>query len=536
MSGGPSLGVEQRRAGDERIEVVVAVVDRHLELHPRARRRPVERHAGERDVALEHRRVHLARGVAELVEVVVVDVVLVLDRRVVLGRDEPRLVVDPVVVAPVDDQPAQLPARRPAGQLAPDRVAADELAIGGRDVADHPAEPELDRGRPIVVGPGEAARMEVDIEEDETGLDAGHVQRGHPDRDHALAPAALPHRVPDGQRVGGRDPQLEPEVAGEAGPRDEDGHLGDGRRGDPEVGEVRDGLRQRGEDVARPWALDREHRPGGRHVLDPDVETADETLEIGEVRLGRGQDELVVGEPQDDPVLDDEAAIVAPGRVLRVTRSACPDVASEDAGQEALGVWPVDPVLVERRRVEQAGGIADREVLELVRHLVANRGQVVRPVLPQPGLVERARPLVEGRRPDHAADDTRGIPSRADSVPPGRADRSSGATRRARRQGTCRRAVASGCEALPGRILSTGPRCRSGTTRHRIPEGRRLRHRPSLGTEQGRNDDSVVGRPPLRRPVRRCCPCARVRISTSAPLPSTGRGGRIHAWSGFAGS
>ena len=111
-------GLKQRRTGDDRIEVVVAVVDRHLELHPRARRRPVERHAGEGDVALEHRRVHLARGVAELVEVVVVDVVLVLDRRVVLGRDEPRLVVDPIVVAPVDDEPAQLPARRPAGELA----------------------------------------------------------------------------------------------------------------------------------------------------------------------------------------------------------------------------------------------------------------------------------------------------------------------------------------------------------------------------------------------------------------------------------
>ena len=132
MSGGPSLGVEQRRAGDDRIEVVVAVVDGHLELHPRARRRPVERHAGERDVALEHRRVHLAGRVAELVEVVVVDVVLVLDRRVVLGRDEPRLVVDPIVVAPVDDEPAQLPARGLAGQLAADRVAPDELAIGGR--------------------------------------------------------------------------------------------------------------------------------------------------------------------------------------------------------------------------------------------------------------------------------------------------------------------------------------------------------------------------------------------------------------------
>src|SRR6476661_3335981 len=60
MSGGPSLGVEQRGAGDDRIEIVVAMVDRHLELDPRSRRGPVERHARERDVALEHRRIHLA--------------------------------------------------------------------------------------------------------------------------------------------------------------------------------------------------------------------------------------------------------------------------------------------------------------------------------------------------------------------------------------------------------------------------------------------------------------------------------------------
>ena len=62
----------------------------------------------------------------------------------------------------------------------------------GRDVADHPAEPELDRRRAVVVGPGEPARVEVDVEEHETGLDPSHVQRGHPDRDHALAAGCPP--------------------------------------------------------------------------------------------------------------------------------------------------------------------------------------------------------------------------------------------------------------------------------------------------------------------------------------------------------
>ena len=145
-----------------------------------------------------------------------------------------------------------------------------------------------------------------------------------------------------------------------------------------------------------------------RHVLDLDVETADEALEVGEVRLGGGEEVLVLGEPDDDAVLDDEAAVVAPERVLRLPGRARPDVAGQHAGQEALRVGPVDPVLVQRRRVEEPGRVADREVLELVGHLVADGGQVARPVLPQPGLVERARALVERRRPDHAGDDTRG--------------------------------------------------------------------------------------------------------------------------------
>ena len=70
----------------------------------------------------------------------------------------------------------------------------------------------------------------------------------------------------------------------------------------------------------------------------PDVEPADQPLEVGEVRLGRGEQELVRRVAQDDAVLDDEAAIVAPDGVLGVTRLAGPDVAGQDAGQEALGV------------------------------------------------------------------------------------------------------------------------------------------------------------------------------------------------------
>ena len=81
---------------------------------------------------------------------------------------------------------------------------------------------------------------------------------------------------------------------------------------------------------------------------------------------------------EHDAVLDDEAAVVAPERVLGVAGRARPDVAGEHAGQEPLGVGTVDPVLVQRRRVEDPGAVADREVLELLRHLVAVGGEVCR--------------------------------------------------------------------------------------------------------------------------------------------------------------
>src|SRR4051812_21373736 len=98
--------------------------------------------------------------------------------------------------------------------------------------------------------------MEVDVEEDEARLDPEDVERGHPDRDHALPAAHLPDGVPDPDRARGRDPDLEPEVTGVAGAGQE--HL-DARDRRPDHVEVAEGLRLRRElpdEVARPRALD----------------------------------------------------------------------------------------------------------------------------------------------------------------------------------------------------------------------------------------------------------------------------------------
>ena len=61
---------------------------------------------------------------------------------------------------------------------------------------------------------------------------------------------------------------------------------------------------------------------------------ADAVGEVGEVRLGAGEEVLVLGGVEDHAVLDDEAAVVEPAGVLGLAGRAGPDVAGEDAGEE----------------------------------------------------------------------------------------------------------------------------------------------------------------------------------------------------------
>ena len=57
----------------------------------------------------------------------------------------------------------------------------------------------------------------------------------------------------------------------------------------------------------------------------------DAVSEVGEVRLGAGQQVFRLARVQDDPVLDDEASIVQPARVLGLAGAALADVPGQDA-------------------------------------------------------------------------------------------------------------------------------------------------------------------------------------------------------------
>ena len=69
------------------------------------------------------------------------------------------------------------------------------------DALEHPAQAELLRGDPVVVGEDEPAVVEVDVDQGETGLDPQHHQRVLAERAQAVAPPR-----PRGSRPGRRAP------------------------------------------------------------------------------------------------------------------------------------------------------------------------------------------------------------------------------------------------------------------------------------------------------------------------------------------
>ncbi len=155
------------------------------------------------------------------------------------------------------------------------------------------------------------------------------------------------------------------------------------------------------EDQPGPGTLDRQSRPGPGLVGDRHPHPVGEAGQVGQVGAGGGQEELVGRQPEHHPVFHDVAVVVAPDGVLRPPGSAAPDVTRQHPAQEPLGLGAHQPVLVERRGVEDAGTVAHRQVLELLRELVLVGHQVAGPVTPQAGLVERRDTLVEGGGADH---------------------------------------------------------------------------------------------------------------------------------------
>jgi hypothetical protein len=162
----------------------------------------------------------------------------------------------------------------------------------------------------VGVVPGEAAGGEVGVQQEQAGLDAQHLQGIEAERQDAVAADALAERVPHGESVAGRRPDLVAQVAGEPGAADRDRRAGDLAGGHAEVREGSGRGDEPRQQLARARPLQRQHAVLVADVLEPHVQPPDAVGEPGEVRLGAGQEVLVRRRVQHHAVLDDEAAVV----------------------------------------------------------------------------------------------------------------------------------------------------------------------------------------------------------------------------------
>ena len=127
------------------------------------------------------------------------------------------------------------------------------------------------------------------------------------------------------------------------------------------------------------WALQRERGDLFGNVFDFDVEAKGILLEPAKAGVGGGPAIFVFPEACDGAVVNDFAFGIAPATVNDLIHGDLVDVAGDDAVDETRGVMADDAVFIERRDVNERGGVADSVVLVLVMHLVDADGVIAGP-------------------------------------------------------------------------------------------------------------------------------------------------------------
>ena len=236
----------------------------------------------------------------------------------------------------------------------------------------------------------------IHFDQQQSGLDPGHIQRQHSSGVDVELLALFHHRVPDFDRVVPRHPYFVAEVAGVSGARDVDENVADlaARHAEIfEIGDVR--FRNRFEQLARGRSLQRQCGKLFGNVFDLNVHVQAVLPEPAQAGIGGGPAILVVFEARDGAVVDDFSLLVAPAAINYLAHSHLGDVARDDAVHQLGGVLARDQILVERRDVDERGRIADGVVLVLVMHFVHADGVVSRPLAVIKTLAKRKSSLVK---------------------------------------------------------------------------------------------------------------------------------------------
>ena len=316
----------------------------------------------------------------------------------------------PLEGLPLDRQADEAPGRA-AGTLGRERPAAVEGAFLR---AHRPGEVELVRRGLLILDQCSVGRMVIDVEHHQSRLDAGEVQGPHPRGRDPMRGAGLDQCVPQGGGLGCLDPDLVAEVPRVAGARDRDGDVAHRGLYEPKVlerGEV--GGRDLREHGARERPLDRKRPDPLRDVLDQDLHSDRVHRQPAQGRIGAGKAERAFVESADGPVVDHLARDVAPRRIEHLADAKLRDVTRHHAIEQARGVTPGDPVLVERRDVDERGRVTDRGVLAVRMRIVRARHLVTGPAAPGLGAHQRRGAGVEGRRLQHRGTVDRAAPTPA---------------------------------------------------------------------------------------------------------------------------
>ncbi len=255
-----------------------------------------------------------------------------------------------------------------------------------RATASAPTKPGRFRATPAEAGLDRVALgRQVIAVQVEAGLEAQGVAGAEPTGDDAR----VEQLHPDRRRDIGVDQQLDPVLAGVAGPADQRRASADPLRRDSHP--RRQVETQRGsDDPAGVRPLDGEHRVAVGHIAHRDVEVAAPTAQPGKVGgvVGRvGDDEVAVAaEPVGEEVVEHAAVLGAEAGVLGAADRDLGDVVGEDPLQEGERARPLDLDLAHVGDVEHPGVTAHREVLfanplVLDGHLPARKIDQLRPEL-----------------------------------------------------------------------------------------------------------------------------------------------------------
>ena len=265
-----------------------------------------------------------------------------------------------------------------------------------------PAQAKLIRRRLARLDQATIGRKIVDAVENEPGLDAGHVHCVQPRRQHAEGRARLDQHIPERDRMLVRDPDFVAEVAGVAGARDD--------CVEPVDTALRQAKKTQFFDVGvdhllqyltgvRP--LQRERGDCAAHVLDRHVEASRVLIQPAIRRLSRRDAKVRVVQPPDRAVVEDLALLVAPAAIAHLPDFQAGNVPHHDTRKKRRRVRTAHVVLVERRHVDQPGGVAKGEVFAFVVRVVRANGVVPGPVFPAHGFVQLGCARMERRRNGH---------------------------------------------------------------------------------------------------------------------------------------